>query len=219
MKKWIIGALALTCGSALADEGMWQPHQLPDIKAQLVAAGLKLNPDDMSDLSKFPMNAIISLGGCTASFISDQGLVITNHHCAYGSIQHNSSENNNLLKNGFVAKAKSQELPASPGSRVYITESLTDVTDKVTGSISAELTGNDYYQALEQNRKALVAECESDEDYRCSVSSFHGGASYVLIKLLTIRDVRLAYAESLVVILITGNGHVTRVIGHFIELM
>ncbi|MFQ3249832.1 MAG: hypothetical protein ACI9O6_001656 [Glaciecola sp.] len=194
MKKWIIGALALTCGSALADEGMWQPHQLPDIKAQLVAAGLKLNPDDMSDLSKFPMNAIISLGGCTASFISDQGLVITNHHCAYGSIQHNSSENNNLLKNGFVAKAKSQELPASPGSRVYITESLTDVTDKVTGSISAELTGNDYYQALEQNRKALVAECESDEDYRCSVSSFHGGASYVLIKLLTIRDVRLAYA-------------------------
>lgn len=194
MKKWIIGALALTCGAAVANEGMWQPHQLPDIKAQLVAAGLKLNPDDMSDLSKFPMNAIISLGGCTASFISDQGLVITNHHCAYRSIQHNSSQDNNLLKNGFVAKNKTEELPAAPGSRVYITESLLDVTEKVTGNISTELTGNDYYQAVENNRKALIAECESDDDYRCSVSSFHGGASYVLIKLLTIRDVRLAYA-------------------------
>lgn len=194
MKKWIIGALALTCGTAIADEGMWQPHQLPDIKSQLVAAGLKLNPDDMSDLSKFPMNAIISLGGCTASFISDQGLVVTNHHCAYRSIQHNSSEKNNLLQNGFVAKTKPDELPAAPGSRVYITESLTDVTALVSGSISEELTGNAYYQAIESNRKALVAECETNDDYRCSVSSFHGGASYVLIKLLTIRDVRLAYA-------------------------
>ena len=67
MKKWINGACALTSvapfSAALADEGMWQPHQLPDIKKQLVAAGLKLNPDDMSDLSKFPMNAIISVGG------------------------------------------------------------------------------------------------------------------------------------------------------------
>ncbi len=194
MKNWIIGALALSCGVADANEGMWQPHQLPDIKQQLIAAGLKLNPDDMSDLSKFPMNAIISLGGCTASFISDQGLVVTNHHCAYRSIQHNSSEDNNLLQNGFVAKTKQAELPAAPGSRVYITESLTEVTSRVTGGISSELTGNDYYQAIENNRKALVAECETDDDYRCSVSSFHGGASYVLIKLLTIRDVRLAYA-------------------------
>jgi len=198
MKKWILGAIALTLGvpysSALADEGMWQPHQLPDIKKQLVAAGLMLNPDDMTDLSKFPMNAIISLGGCTASFISDQGLVVTNHHCAYRSIQHNSSEKNNLLANGFVAKTKQEELPAAPGSRVYITESLTDVTAKVTGGISAELTGNDYYQAIENKRKVLVSQCETDDDYRCSVSSFHGGVSYVLIKLLSIRDVRLAYA-------------------------
>ena len=198
MNKWIIGAFALSLGAAygpaLADEGMWQPHQLPDIKDQLVAAGLKLNPDDMSDLSKFPMNAIISLGGCTASFISDQGLVVTNHHCAYRSIQHNSSEKNNLLANGFVAKTKQEELSAAPGSRVYITQSLTDVTDKISGGISAELTGNDYYQSIENKRKLLVAECEIDDDYRCSVSSFHGGASYVLIKLLAIRDVRLAYA-------------------------
>ncbi|MDC0602389.1 S46 family peptidase [Aliiglaciecola sp.] len=198
MKFWIVGVLILSFSAsfktALANEGMWQPHQLADIKEQLVAAGLELNPEDMSDLSKFPMNAIISLGGCTASFVSDQGLVVTNHHCAYRSIQHNSSESNNLLANGFVAKTKQEELAAAPGSRVYITESLTDVTDKVTGDISSDLTGNDYYLAIEKNRKALVAQCEVNKDYRCSVSSFHGGASYVLIKLLTIRDVRLAYA-------------------------
>lgn len=194
MKKWLIGALSLAASQVVADEGMWQPHQLPDIKQQLIKAGLKLNPDDMSDLSKFPMNAIISLGGCTASFLSPQGLVVTNHHCAYRSIQHNSSEANNLLQNGFVAKSKSDELPAAPGSRVYITESLSDVTDQVTGNISAELSGNAYYEAIENNRKRLIAECEVNQDYRCTVSSFHGGASYVLIKLLTIRDVRLAYA-------------------------
>lgn len=194
MKKWLIGALTIVASQAIADEGMWQPHQLPDIKQQLIDAGLKLNPDDMSDLSKFPMNAIISLGGCTASFLSPQGLVVTNHHCAYRSIQHNSSEANNLLQNGFVANNKSDELPAAPGSRVYITESLSDVTDQVTGNISSELSGNAYYEAVENNRKRLIAECEVSQDYRCTVSSFHGGASYVLIKLLTIRDVRLAYA-------------------------
>ena len=194
MKKWLIGALTFAASQAIANEGMWQPHQLPDIKQQLIEAGLKLNPDDMSDLSKFPMNAIISLGGCTASFLSPKGLVVTNHHCAYRSIQHNSSEANNLLQNGFVANKQSDELPAAPGSRVYITESLSDVTEQVTGNISSELSGNAYYEAVENNRKRLIAECEVSQDYRCTVSSFHGGASYVLIKLLTIRDVRLAYA-------------------------
>lgn len=194
MKK-LLGLLCagLTLNS-FADEGMWQPHQLPEIAPQLKQAGLKLDPDKMADLSSFPMNAIISLGGCTASFVSPKGLAVTNHHCAYGSVQYNSSEKQNYLADGFVARKPGDELPAAPGSRIYVTESLTDVTAKVSGSVSAGLSGEDYYKAIQANEKALVAECESSADYRCEVYSFHGGQSYFLVKALAIRDVRLVYA-------------------------
>ncbi|GHE86528.1 S46 family peptidase [Thalassotalea profundi] len=196
--KKMLKALSLTSllfiGTATADEGMWQPHQLQEISGKLKKAGLKLDPTQMENLDQFPMNAIISLGGCTASFLSDQGLVVTNHHCAYGSIQYNSSEEDNLLKQGFVAKKMSDELQAAPGSRVYVTESLTNVTDKVTGSIEKSVTGKAYFKAIEKNEKELVQQCETSQDYRCEVYSFHGGLEYFLIKQLAIRDVRLVYA-------------------------
>lgn len=198
MKKAFTSAmlLAALCGasSSQANEGMWQPHQLAQIKQSLEQQGLELDPNSMKQLDQFPMNAIISLGGCTASFVSPKGLVVTNHHCAYGSIQYNSTEDNNLLANGFVAKEMQAELPAAPGSRVYVTESVTNVTDKVTGDISTSLSGAEYYVAVENKEKALVADCESNENYRCEVYSFHGGAEYYLIKQLAIRDVRLVYA-------------------------
>ena len=159
--KKMFKALSLTSllftGAAMADEGMWQPHQLQEISGKLKQAGLKLDPSQMENLNQFPMNAIISLGGCTASFLSDQGLVVTNHHCAYGSIQYNSTEKKNLLEQGFVAKSLSEELQAAPGSRVYVTESLTNVTEKITGTIPSSVTGEAYFKAIEKakERKAL----------------------------------------------------------------
>lgn len=187
--------LSVICaGTAIADEGMWQPHQLKQISTQLKQAGLELEPSQMQNLDQFPMNAIISLGGCTASFLSEQGLVVTNHHCAYGSIQYNSTEKNNLLKQGFVAKDLAAELPAAPGSRVYVTESLTNVTNEITGSIAKSVKGEAYFKAIEKNEKALVSECEVSQDYRCEVYSFHGGSEFFLVKQLAIRDVRLVYA-------------------------
>jgi len=77
------------------------------------------------------MGAVVSLGGCSASFVSPEGLVITNHHCARGSVQYNSTAENNYLANGFLAKTKDAELPAAPGSRVYVTTELTDVTERM----------------------------------------------------------------------------------------
>lgn len=198
LNKRLIKALSVTsllfAGAVQADEGMWQPHQLQEISGKLKKAGLDLDPTQMENLNQFPMNAIISLGGCTASFLSDEGLVVTNHHCAYGSIQYNSTEKDNLLEQGFVAKTKADELQAAPGSRVYVTESLTNVTDKITGSIPSNVEGQAYFSAIEKNEKALVAACETSQDYRCEVYSFHGGLEYFLIKQLAIRDVRLVYA-------------------------
>ena len=95
MRKTVLAtAIALaTAGFSLATaagEGMWVPQQLPEIAGQLKKAGLKLDPKQLADLTGDPMGAVVSLGGCTASFVSPQGLVVTNHHCAAGAIQLNS---------------------------------------------------------------------------------------------------------------------------------
>ena len=190
----LLTAIAVTASSAFADEGMWQPHQLPQIKQQLLKNGLKIDPEKISKLTEFPMNAVISLGGCTASFVSDQGLVVTNHHCAYGSIQYNSTKDNNLIDKGFLAKSLDQELAAAPGSRIYVTESLTEVTAEIIGDLTDDLSGEARYKMVEQRQKDLVAECEKQAGYRCDTYSFHGGLQYYLIKQLEIRDVRLVYA-------------------------
>jgi len=182
--------------SAIADEGMWQPHQLPSIAKQLKAAGLELDPNDLTELTEFPMGAIVSLGGCTASFVSPKGLVASNHHCVYGSVQYNSTEENNLLKNGFLAKSFDKELPATPGSRIYVTEEITQVTQKITGELNDDVSGIERFKTIDANSKKLVAECESDDRYRCRVVNFHGGLEYFLFKQLTIRDVRLVHAPA-----------------------
>ncbi|CCQ12626.1 FIG01057071: hypothetical protein [Pseudoalteromonas luteoviolacea B = ATCC 29581] len=184
-------ALALSPVS-MADEGMWQPHQLPQLESILKAKGLKIDPASISKLTEFPMNAVISLGGCTASFVSPKGLVVTNHHCAYGSIQFNSTTDNNILENGFLAKKIAQELPAAPGSRVYVTEQVTEISNQINEGTQS-LTGKARFDAIDRNSKAAVAECEKDTGYRCNVYTFHGGLQYFLIKALEIKDVRLVY--------------------------
>ncbi|MBQ4859664.1 S46 family peptidase [Pseudoalteromonas sp. MMG007] len=199
--KPLVATLAATLAlslsnSAIADEGMWQPHQLPELESILKAKGLEIDVDSISKLTEFPMNAVISLGGCTASFVSPKGLVVSNHHCVYGSVQYNSTPENNILENGFLAKSPAEDLPATPGSRVYVTETVTNVTDKVSKGIE-KLSAKARYDAIVKNEKALVAQCEADESYRCNVYSFHGGLEFYLIKSLEIKDVRLSYAPAM----------------------
>ncbi|MGL4894164.1 MAG: S46 family peptidase, partial [Shewanella sp.] len=103
MKKWLLTVAIAASVGAQADEGMWQPHQLPAMADELKAKGLAIDAKSISKLTEFPMNAVISLGGCTASFVSPKGLAVTNHHCAYGAIQYNSTPEKNLLQDGFLA--------------------------------------------------------------------------------------------------------------------
>jgi Peptidase S46 len=200
MKATKLLATALLVGSALAapasaKEGMFTPAQLPEIADQLEEAGLELDPSDLTDLTGFPMGAVVSLGGCSASFVSAEGLVVTNHHCARGSVQYNSTAENNYLENGFLAATKGDELAAAPGSRIYVTTELTDVTERVREG-TLEMSPVDRYAAIEQRRKDITAECESEPGFRCLVASFYGGAEYTLIKRLEVRDVRLVYAPA-----------------------
>ena len=197
MKKSLLALAVLsTTSAAFADEGMWMPQQLPQVARQLKAAGLKLDPASLTKLTEFPMNAIVSLGGCSASFVSPQGLVVTNHHCVYNSVAVNSTKERDLLANGFVAHSFGEELPASPGSRIFVTKEVLNVTDKIITPEVAKLQGKARVDAIEKNQKALTAECEKDEGHRCTVSSFYGGLEYYQIKQLEIRDVRLVHAPA-----------------------
>lgn len=197
MNRLIVATvLAGLVGSLSAAEGMWPPAQLPALKDKLIAAGLELDPATLTDLTKHPMRAIVSLGGCSAAFVSPNGLVVTNHHCAYGSIQFNSTPQRNLLANGFLAKTVAEELPSEPTARIFVTESIADVSKAVLEGIPAGITPRQRFDRIDAKRKALVSQCERAPGYRCDVYTFHGGLSFQLIKQLEIRDVRLVYAPS-----------------------
>jgi hypothetical protein len=189
-------AVALAAGSVQASEGMWMPAQAPEIAKQLRAAGLKLKPEQITNLTQAPMDAIVSIGGCSASFVSPDGLVATNHHCAYNSIQYNSKPGQDYLTNGFLARTLKDEVPASPGSRVFVIEELRDVTAQMTNGIEPAMDGRARFQRLDDNRKALIAACELERGRRCDVRAYYGGATYYLQKMLEILDVRLVYAPA-----------------------
>ena len=189
----LVGALALA-SLVSAKEGMWTPDQLPQIAEDLRDTGLELDPATLTDLTAFPMGAVISLGGCTASFVSPNGLVVTNHHCARGSIQFNSTSEQNYLADGFLASDQQAELPAAPGTRVYVTVAVADVTDRVRRDLTADMDGQQVYAAIDAREKELVAQCEQQTGHRCQVASFYGGLQYKLIDRLEIQDVRLVYA-------------------------
>lgn len=180
---------------ATAAEGMWVPQQLPEIAGPLKAAGLQLSAEQIADLTGNPMGAVVSLGNCTASFVSPNGLVATNHHCAYGAIQLNSTAENNLIRDGFYADTTAQELSAGPNARIYVLDEITDVTAQAKAAIEgAGKDGLARMRALEQFEKEQIAACETDAGYNCRLYSFSGGNTYRLFKNLEIRDVRLAYA-------------------------
>ncbi|UAL44314.1 S46 family peptidase [Shewanella inventionis] len=192
MRIALVAALVLTSCFALADEGQWQPYQMLSIADKLQQRGIDIPASQLADLGQYPMNAVVSLGYCTASFVSPQGLVVTNHHCAYRGIQYNSKKDHNYLANGFLANTQAEEPSAGPNERLYITEEVTDVTDQVMANLSDDpLT---RFENIQANSKALVKACEVDSNYRCEVDSFHHGLEYYLTKKLIIRDVRLVYA-------------------------
>jgi hypothetical protein len=187
-------AAALAASSLLAGEGMWMPQQVRELAPELVRMGLKLDPRKLADLTGDPMGAIVSLGGCSASFVSPQGLVVTNHHCVYSYLQYNSTPQKDLIENGFLAKALAEEIPAAPDARVWVTTSIEDVTARVLPKPAEKLSDLDRYKRVERRRKELVRDCEKEGGVRCTVPSFFEGSKFWRVKQLEIRDVRLVYA-------------------------
>ena len=191
-------ALCLTLFAAfraVSDEGMWMPQQIPLLAERLKAMGFRGDPQAFADLTGQPMGAIVSLGGCSASFVSPDGLIVTNHHCVQGALQFNSTPQKNLMEDGFLATAREQELTAGPGSRVYVTTSVAEVTDEIAGKIDPELGDRARHEVIEKRLKERTAACEKD-GLRCRVASFFDGLKYYELAQMEIQDVRLVYAPA-----------------------
>jgi Peptidase S46 len=196
-RKIVLSAVILLAAviGLRAEQGMWMPQQIPALAARLRTLGFTGDPRAFADLTGQPMGAIVSLGGCTASFVSPDGLIVTNHHCVSGGLQFNSTPQRNLLADGFLATTRDAELSNGPGSRVFVTTSVQDVTAAITGTIDATATDRQRNDAIDRRVKQRVAACEKN-GLRCSVTPFFEGLKYFEIAQLEIRDVRLVYAPA-----------------------
>lgn len=181
-------------GAALAVEGMWMPEQLPALGEELKGLGLELPPESLADPMAWPLGAIVSLGFCSASFVSPDGLIVTNHHCVEGYLQVASDEQHNYVSDGYAAPSRAEEASGGPVARIYVVESITDVTAELQRAASRARSDADRYQRVAEARKALVARCEATPNHRCEVESFFGGKEVRLVSNLEIQDVRLVYA-------------------------
>lgn len=183
--------------SAHADEGMWLPEQLPEIGPAWAERGLEIDPETLSDPLQAPLGAIVSLGFCSASFVSPDGLVVTNHHCVEGFLQYNSSAEANRHQDGYLATSRSEELPVGPAGRLWVVEKIEDVTPQMLARIRPRMKDSVRNARLEEAEKRLLADCELQENRRCRVVGYDGGGTFRLITSVEIKDVRLVYAPSM----------------------
>ena len=177
--------------------GMWMPRQMLEQKALLEGLGLQVDAAALSDPTKAPLSAVVSLGGCTASFVSPEGLIITNHHCVQGALQLNSTPESNLVENGFLAKTRADEVTAGPGQRVYVAQKMTDVTPEIMEGLEIITDAGKRHDEIEKREKELIATCEKDRPgIKCRTSSFFKGREWQLIEYLELRDIRLVYVPA-----------------------
>ncbi len=177
--------------------GMWMPQQmtLPGHVENFRNMGVAMDAKTLSDPLASPLAAVISLGGCTASFVSDDGLIVTNHHCVQGALQNNATPDDNIVETGFLAKTRADERPAGPTQHVYVAQAFRDVTTEMRDGLEKIKDPVARKDESEKRYKKLVAECEKDRPWlRCDLRAFFRGGQYVIVENLDIKDVRLVYA-------------------------
>ena len=196
MKYRLLGLLCLVSFLAFSSEGKWTPQQVLELGPKwLKAQGFQLPIDTLWNEKQqggLLANAI-ALPGCSGSFISREGLLITNHHCVVGILQEHSTAESNLVKNGFVARSKEAEKKAN-AFRIQVPRSFRDVTKEVLSVIPADASDFTRFKAVESAQKQLVAACEKQANTRCTFASFDGGLFFTLTEFTDFSDVRLVYA-------------------------
>ncbi|RMG45315.1 MAG: S46 family peptidase [Acidobacteria bacterium] len=191
----LLAVLALSLAAVPADEGMWRLDQLEQLDWDAMKArGLRLGPEEVRGLARAVVKISMGRGYGTGSFVSDQGLILTNHHVAHQCISTNSDVEENLLEKGFLAESREEEIPCR-GFEVLRALSMRDVTSEVQKPEDASLDPFERYKKREARRNRLATECQGGrEDRRCQVVPFYGGAQEMLVRYQVIRDVRLVHA-------------------------
>lgn len=184
---------AVTC---LPDEGQWLPTQVREMDwAALQKRGMVLTKDQFwHPENGGTLSATVQINGCTASFVSKDGLLLTNHHCGFGAVSELSTPQDNLLRDGFAAKDRGSERPA-PGMVAAVLKRIEDVTAVVHAEQQKAKSDLERFELTRRVLDKLVAEGEKREaNTKCSVASFLEGKEYHLYYRTQIRDVRLVYA-------------------------
>ena len=196
MKKLfaLLLTLILTFGfRAKADEGMWLLPLIEKLNiGKMTELGLKLSAEDIYSLNKACVKdaVVIFGGGCTAEIVSSQGLVLTNHHCGYGSIQAHSTVEHDYLRDGFWAKTKEEEL-SNPNLSVTFLVRIEDVTGQVLANVKPGMSETERTAAIGEARQAIEKKATEGTGYRGQVGSFYGGNYFYLLVYERYNDVRL----------------------------
>lgn len=185
--------LIISVSNQFSQEGMWMLNQIE--KLDLKSQGLKLEVSDIYSNDKPSLHkAIVRLGGGTASFVSKDGLILTNHHVAYTAIQRLSSKESDLITNGFLAMSRTEEIPA-PGYTASMLLEMKNVTSEINSYLTGVNVPEDRQRKLQQKIKLITEEAKKDRaDINAVVSELFNGKEYYLFVYKVFKDVRLVYA-------------------------
>lgn len=191
--SFLLLVLSLGMFPSAPEEGMYPLSEIH--KLNLKEAGLKIdrteiyNPDGVSLI-----DALVKVGGCTGSFVSEDGLILTNHHCAFRALNKASTPENNYLENGFLADKREEEIPAE-GYTCRITESYEDVSEQILSAIEGVEDLAERSKVISEKMEEIgEAASSEDESIIGQVSEMFKGKTYVLFKYRVIKDVRLVFA-------------------------
>ena len=196
MKQTLLALTLIISLLSKADEGMWLPQLLNAMNMKdMKKNGLKLTAEQIYSVNKSSIkDAIVQFaGGCTAEIVSDQGLILTNHHCGYSAIAYHSTVEKDYLTNGFWAMNKKEEV-YTPNLNATIIQRIEDVTAKVLKGITANSTESKKDSITKANIKALEKEAIAGTHYEAFIKPFFYGNEYYLFVVETFKDVRMVGA-------------------------
>lgn len=193
MPKLLLGIIIiLNTFCAKADEGMWIPMLLEKYNiTDMQEKGFKLTAEDIYSVNQASMKDAVMIfgGGCTGELISNQGLLITNHHCGYGQIQAHSSLEHDYLTNGYWAMSKEQEL-ACPGLNVTFLIRMEDVSTQVLKGVTTEMSEEERQKIIKKNSAEIAKTTTAETPYEASIKPFYYGNEYYLFVYEVFNDVR-----------------------------
>ncbi|HEY6005655.1 MAG TPA: S46 family peptidase [Anaeromyxobacter sp.] len=182
-----------------ADEGMWTFDAFPSAKVQ-AAYGFSPTPEWLENVR---LSSVRLARGCSGSFVSEHGLVMTNHHCAHTCIEQLSTASKDLVRSGFLARTAAEE-PKCPDVEVNQLVRISDVTARVRAA-TKDLAGERYEKALRGEMARIEKECQTSDQLRCDVVSLYQGGLYHLYTYRRFQDVRLVFAPELAIAFFGGD--------------